>query len=63
MTLRTTVEQLAKTIAADLFTNGNNERCVRLVMIDDQGRDRGGWIERAVAQRIEQALRQAMEER
>lgn len=51
------MKALAERIARDLFTNGQGEHAERLVLIDANGRDLGGWCEQAVVDRIEGALR------
>lgn len=37
-----------KPLVAALFTNGVGEHGDRLVLVDKQGRDLGGWVEQAV---------------
>ncbi len=53
------LELLAKLMARDLFTNGQNERATRLVLTVDGNppRDLGGWNEAAVADRLLKQLR------
>lgn len=52
---------LAERIARDLFTNGGGERAQRFVLELPDGRNGGGWIEAAAADRIEDALARHME--
>ena len=47
---------LATRIADDLLTNGFNEKVNRLVMMDDTGKDFGGWSREALIQRISKHL-------
>lgn len=56
------IRQLAEEIAADLFTNGNGDRAGRLVLTIDgpPRRDLGGWGQKAMADRIEDKLREKM---
>jgi hypothetical protein len=51
-----TPKELAQQIAALLFTTGNGQKAKRLVLIDEDGRDLGGWGERPVADLIEDVL-------
>lgn len=56
---REAVRVLAERLAADLFVNNYGEEAERLVLIEagPSARDLGGWSRRAVANRIETALR------
>lgn len=49
--------KLAKLVARTLFTNGSGERAARLVLELSDGRDGGGWNERAVRLRIYEKLK------
>lgn len=53
--------QVAERIARSLFTNGQGQRAQRLVLTVDGPplRDLGGWCERAVVDRIAEALAQS----
>jgi len=51
-----TPRQLAERIVRDLFTTGLGERATRLVLIDVNDRNLGGWSERAMTDRIARAL-------
>jgi hypothetical protein len=51
-----TATRIAKQIARSLFTNGMGEKAVRLVLIDENGRDLGGWSEQAVVTWIAKML-------
>jgi hypothetical protein len=53
------LEELAKSIAADLFTNGAGEHAHRLHMVDERERGLGGWGEPFMANRILMLLRAA----
>jgi hypothetical protein len=44
--------QVAETIADELFVNGFGEQADRLVLLDDAGRNLGGWSKTAVVDRI-----------
>lgn len=46
----------AQRIADRLFVNGAGERAARLVLVDAQRRDLGGWSFAAVVDQIEQVL-------
>lgn len=48
----TDTRDLAKEIAADLFTNGLGQHARRLVLELENGHNGGGWCERAVVDRI-----------
>lgn len=48
--------QLAEQIADELFVNGFGERAERLVLLDDAGRNLGGWSKTAVVDRITACL-------
>lgn len=50
------IRALAESIAARLFTNGNNDRADRLVLELAGKRDGGGWCERAAVDQIERIL-------
>ena len=50
------VEEMARAIAADLFTNGDGSRARRLVLELPNGRDGGGWSEAPAADRIARTL-------
>lgn len=49
-------QYIAKRIAKHLFTNGANERATRLVLQLPDGRDGGGWCEKAVRDSIARML-------
>lgn len=52
----TTTNPIARRIAATLFTNGIGQKAVRLVLVDANGKDLGGWCENAVADQIAAVL-------
>lgn len=51
-----TADKFAKAIAKDLFTNGQGEIGKRLVMVDEEEKDLGGWSETAIAGRVRKYL-------
>ena len=51
-----TVTQIAEQIARSLFTSSTWQRAVRLVLVDENGRDLGGWSEKAAATWIAKML-------
>lgn len=57
------IERVARTIAEDLFTDGRGERANRLVMEFGEirsGNYGGGWVERAIADRVAEHIRSFM---
>lgn len=53
------VRAFAVHMAQDLFTNGQDNRATRLVLLDERAvppRNLGGWSEEAMADRIEALL-------
>jgi len=50
------LKQRAERCAEALFVNGAGDRAHRLVLTALDGRDLGGWSERAMADRIERVL-------
>lgn len=52
----TTASRVAKRIARDLFTNGAKEHAVGLRLLLDDGKNGGGWSERAVVDRVRAIL-------
>lgn len=53
----TAIRALAEKIAADLFTDGNDEVAQRLVLELPGGRNGGGWAAGPAVDRIEKILR------
>lgn len=53
---------VATKIAADLFRNGIGEQAHRLVLVDRDDRDLGGWCRQAVVDTIRQRLKQEQEQ-
>lgn len=51
------IKQLAAEIAALLFTTGAGRKAQRLVLVDENKRDLGGWGEKPIADLIEAKLR------
>ena len=49
--LRAIVELLPKQIADDLFVNGSGDKADRLMLVDENNRDLGGWCHQAVVDR------------
>ncbi len=46
------VRQLAQRIADDLFTNGNGDVAIRLMLEREDGRYLGGWSKKPLVDRI-----------
>lgn len=44
--------EVARRITLDLFTNGQGDKAERLVMLDADGKDLGGWSPLGMASRI-----------
>ena len=50
--------KLAKDIASKLFRNGYGQEAVRLVTLDKEGLDIGGWCKEAVVNQIMDLLKE-----
>jgi len=50
------VDEFVKTFVEDIFTTGDGQKAERLEMINNQGRDLGGWGKDPFIQRIHKAL-------
>ena len=57
-----TARERAEKLAAFLLTDGVGQRAVRLVLVDDQKNDLGGWGFHPLVYQIEQAIQVAIEE-
>lgn len=51
--------QIAERIVKELFINGQGSKADRLVLTTSDGRDLGGWCERAVVDVIVNGLKEA----
>ena len=50
--------QVAERIVTQLFVNGNGQQAHRLVLTSADGRDLGGWCQRAVVDNILKHMRE-----